>query len=137
MPLLWSHAEFLKLLIARERRRPLELLQVVEERYGGAVRRRAAAWHWRDEVPVTRLEKGLALLIEDREPFTLHFGFDGWRHIQDREALPEPFGMWAVRLSAEELSPYLQLDFTRCHLGRWEGIDHCILMDQAPIAHRL
>jgi glucoamylase len=124
-------------LIARESGRPLELLKVVEERYTGAARRRAVAWHWRDEVPVTCLEKGLALLIEDRKPFRLHFGFDGWQHIQDREALSEPFGMWAVRLSAEDLSRYRQLDFTRCYEGRWEGLGHCILMDQAPIAHRL
>ena len=41
MPLLWAHAEFLKLLIARESGRPVELLQVVEQRYGGSVTRRA------------------------------------------------------------------------------------------------
>src|ERR1019366_1114872 len=56
MPLLWAHAEFLKLLIARERRRPIELLAAVEQRYAANVSnqfaaRVAAAWHWRDEVP--------------------------------------------------------------------------------------
>jgi glucoamylase len=79
MPLLWTHAEFLKLRIARESGRPLELFQVVQRRYAGAGDQRATAWHWRDEVPVTCLEKGLALLIEDRKRFTLCLGFDGWR----------------------------------------------------------
>ncbi len=137
MPLLWTHAEFLKLLIARERGRPLELLKIVEDRYGGSRPHRAAGWHWRDEVPVRCLEKGLALLIEDRRPFTLHFGYDGWQYCQDREALPETFGMFAVRLSADELSQCLQLDFTRCYAGVWEGADHCMLIDHAPITHRL
>ena len=35
MPLVWAHAEFLKLLSAREHGRPVELLQAVEKRYGG------------------------------------------------------------------------------------------------------
>jgi hypothetical protein len=47
------------------------------KRYGSASSRRATAWHWRDEIPVLLIEKGLALLIEDRRPFTLHLGFDG------------------------------------------------------------
>ena len=53
MPLLWAHAEFLKLLIARERR-PIELLQVVDAlpAAGHAYAARVRPWHWRDEVPV-------------------------------------------------------------------------------------
>jgi glucoamylase len=38
MPLLWAHAEFLKLLVARESGRPAELLQAVELRYRGPTR---------------------------------------------------------------------------------------------------
>ena len=34
MPLIWSHSEFLKLLIARDRGQPVELLEVVRNRYG-------------------------------------------------------------------------------------------------------
>jgi glucoamylase len=106
-------------------------------RYAGAADRRATAWHWRNEVPVTCLEKWLDLLIEDRERFMLRFGFDNWQSTEDREACSQPFGMWAVRLSAEELSHNVQLDFTRRYGERWEGVDHCILIDQAPVAHRL
>ncbi len=62
MPLLWSHAEFLKLLIARESGRPWSCCQAVAQRYGGAARAHAA-WHWRCEVPIGRLEAGRALLI--------------------------------------------------------------------------
>jgi len=86
---------------------------------------------------VTCLEKWLDLLIEDRERFMLRFGFDNWQSTEDREACSQPFGMWAVRLSAEELSHNVQLDFTRRYGERWEGVDHCILIDQAPVAHRL
>jgi glucoamylase len=137
MPLLWSHAEFLKLLVASEDRRPLELLNAVEARYGGANPQPAAAWHWRDEVPVEHLELGLALAIEARCPFTLHFGFDGWRQVQEREALPQPFGMWGVRFAATDLAAHARLDFTRRYRDGWEGRDHAVEFVSEPIAHGL
>ncbi len=137
MPLLWSHAEFLKLLIASEDRRPLELLEAVVARYGGSASKKATAWHWRDEVPVERFEAGLDLIIEARDPFTLHFGFDGWRDVQEREASAQPFGMWAVRFAATDLVGRAQLNFTRRYRHCWEGSDHTVQCVQGAITHRL
>jgi glucoamylase len=135
MPLLWSHAEFLKLLIAREDRRPIELLQAVEQRYRVSgdqyAARQAAAWHWRTEVPVLQHEIGRALLIEDRSAFALHFGFDGWQRVEERAASAEPFGMWAVRLSAAELTGAAELNFTRRYEQGWEGVDHRVSLGHA------
>ncbi|HEY1724115.1 MAG TPA: glycoside hydrolase family 15 protein [Steroidobacteraceae bacterium] len=133
MPLLWAHAEFLKLMIARQQGRPIELLRAVEERYRTQgpdhAARVADAWHFRTEVPVQQLEAGRALVIEDREPFTLHFGLDDWQRVQERAASQEPFGMWSVRLSAQELSGAKQLNFTRHYApDHWEGADHCVTL---------
>jgi glucoamylase len=133
MPLLWTHAEFLKLLIARERRRPIELLQCVEQRYRAAGSA-ATDWHWRDEVPVLQLAAGRGLLIEDREPFSLHFGFDAWQRIEERAALAQPFGIWAVHLSAEELAAAAVLNFTRRYERGWEGADHSIELHHSSTA---
>jgi glucoamylase len=152
MPLLWAHAEFLKLLVARERRRPVELLQVVEERYGSADPKEpvrtdqrgppygrdvANAPHWRDEVPVLRLVAGRSLVIEDRELFTLQFGFDGWQRVEARAAVEQPFGLWGVRLSAAELSGLKELNFTRRFGERWEGVDHRVTLGHACLEHAL
>ncbi|HXL97758.1 MAG TPA: glycoside hydrolase family 15 protein, partial [Steroidobacteraceae bacterium] len=142
MPLLWTHAEFLKLLIAREHRRPIELLLAVEQRYRCTAADRfaarvAAAWHWRDEVPVLKHEVGRALLIEDRTAFTLHFGFDGWQWVDERAALEQPFGLWAVRLSAEELTGPSELNFTRRYDDRWEGVDHRVALGHAGLERAL
>lgn len=123
MPLLWAHAEFLKLLVARERQRPVELLQAIERRYGGAPRR-AAIWHWRDEVPLQHLDEHRGLMIEAREPFTLHFGFDGWQRVAERAARALPFGLWGVLLEAAELGQGGTLEFTRHLASGWEGQDH-------------
>jgi glucoamylase len=141
MPLLWAHAEFLKLLVARERGRPAEWLDRLERHFGHRAIGRpgprlesdasgtgssASLWHWRDEVPVERLPHGKSLAIEDRVPFTLHLGFDGWQRIEDRHAERTPFGLWSVVLAREELAQVGELNFTRRYESGWENIDHVV-----------
>ncbi|HEY4341799.1 MAG TPA: glycoside hydrolase family 15 protein [Steroidobacteraceae bacterium] len=137
MPLLWAHAEFLKLVIAQESGRPVEMLEVVEQHFGGGAPRRDQAWHWRTEVPVWHLQRAHALVIEDRRPFTLHFGFDDWQHITDRDAREQPFGMWGVTLSVSELEPHGRLDFTRRYGASWEGVDHHVTLGHQAVTHAL
>jgi glucoamylase len=137
MPLLWAHAEFLKLLVARERGQPIEQLKLVTDRYAGTEPPVAAAWHWRDEVPVFVLESGRDLLIEDRLPFTLHLGFDGWHAVRDEIAQLQPLGLWGVRLKHQELGEYLDLDFTRHYASGWEGTDHRVHLARTPVDHAL
>ena len=132
-PLLWAHAEFLKLLHTAQTGRPAELLREVEERYRQPLP--AQARHWRPAAPVPELEPGLLLLIEDDKPFLLHYGFDGWQNPQDRPALRLPFGLWGVTFSPGELREHHTLDFTRKLAVGWEGQDHHIrLHEGAPKA---
>lgn len=137
MPLLWSHAEFLKLLIARETGRPVELLGAVAERYASSHAPPAHAWHWRNDVPVGRLEAGRTLRIQDLEPFLLHLGFDGWHDTQDRPAQEGAFGIWTVELSPEELQGRNELNFTRRYERGWEGIDHRVQLGHTGLEHAL
>ncbi|MEO8090535.1 MAG: glycoside hydrolase family 15 protein [Gemmatimonadales bacterium] len=131
MPLLWAHAEFLKLLVARELGRPFELLRVVHDRYRGN-RPVAATWHWRGDTPIERLPAGRGLLIEDARPFTLHYGFDGWQSVQERPTEEHGLGMHGVRFAPEELAAVRQIDFTRCYPEGWEGCDHRLGLSKDP-----
>jgi glucoamylase len=126
MPLLWSHAEFLKLLIARADGRPLELLTVVESHFREPEACRPTVRHWRSDVPVNRVTSGLSLAIEDSRPFTLHWGHDGWQSVQDREADAAPFGLWVVQITADELATAGRLNFTRRYSEGWEGVDYVV-----------
>lgn len=128
MPLLWSHAEFLKLLIARANGRPFELLNDVENHFSSAQACHVTVRHWRAGVPFPKLERGVSLLIEDSRPFTLHWGVNDWQRIQDRDAIAGPWGLWAVRFSAAELSDNTRLDFTRRYTDGWEGVNHSVAL---------
>ena len=131
MPLLWSHAEFLKLLIARHSGRPVELLKSVQARYG---RQAPKAKHtrWRNETPLDSLETGRTLLVEDRRVFTLHVGFDGWRDVTNLVAAPLPFGLWGVALGPELTAGRREVNFTRRYGDVWEGQDHSVAIAARP-----
>ena len=131
MPLMWSHAEFLKLLIARHTKRPVELLESVRKRYGRRTPR-AKNTRWRNETPAPHVEAGRTLLVEDRRPFTLHFGFDGWLDVADLHAEPLPFGLWGVTLGPELCSGRSELNFTRRYGADWEGQDHTVAILARP-----
>ena len=125
MPLVWAHAEFLKLLCAREKERPLELLKSVEEHYRGQSAK-PGRWHWRSDTPFDELPANRDLLVEMPTPFILHLGFDGWQGIEDRPSTPLPFGMHGVHLTRAEFALRRVLDFT-CYFvkeAQWEGVDH-------------
>jgi len=112
-------------------------LRSVTSRYAGAKAPQAAAWHWRNEVPVLQLEAGRDLLIEDRQRFTLHLGFDGWHSVRDEVAVLQPFGLWGVLLKHAELAGYMDLDFTRHYASGWEGLNHRVQLTRAPVDHAL
>ncbi len=111
MPLLWAHSEFLKLIVARDGGRPVELLNSVEQRYAG-VKPKAQLWHWRPDVPFAAVPRGRDVRIELPFPFQFHFGFDGWRDVADKDSSPVGFELFGVLLAADLLKPYAQLDFT-------------------------
>jgi glucoamylase len=127
MPLVWAHAEFLKLLVAREHRCPVERLESVWERYGGK-QPAAPTWYWRSEVPFDTLPAGRSLVIEEQRPFVLHLGWDGWERVEDRPSQPIGLSMHGVRIDASELPMGAVLNFTRLYadVGQWEGEDHAV-----------
>lgn len=125
MPLVWAHAEFLKLLWARQHKRPIEWLASIENRYH-AQRPSAPAWHWRADAPIETLPPAKTLIIEQLERFTLHYGFDGWRSSTDISSQPLGLGLHGVRLDGSQLAGHAALDFT-CYFPErdaWEGLDH-------------
>lgn len=122
MPLVWAHAEFLKLLLAMPRRRPSEWLEVVAQRYRQP--RAPQTQHWRADTPLEAVAAETALLIEAPTPFTLRLGFDGWQGVREAEASEVGLGMYGVRLEAGELSGRASIEFTRRFASTWEGVDY-------------
>jgi glucoamylase len=124
MPLVWTHAEFLKLLAATRTGRPMEWLGAVAARCRQP--RTIEVWHWRVDTPLDRLPFGADLLVEDAVPFVLHLGVDGWQQVRDIEARPAGLGQFGVRLDPRAFGARISIEFTRFFPEglRWEGRDH-------------
>ena len=120
MPLVWAHSELVKLVAARHQGRPVERLDAVEDRYHGRVPR-AQTWYWRESVPFAILPRGRDLVIEAPQPFTLHFGHDGWRDAAQRDSAPLGFEMQGVTLKAAETAGWSTVDFARADQGGQGG----------------
>jgi glucoamylase len=136
MPLLWTHGEYLKLLVARDTGKPVELLDAVEHRYAGKPPA-ANTWHWRVEAAFACLPAGRRLAVEHRAPFALHFGFNGWQGVCERIADRGPLGLWSVMFEPAVLEPNTELNFTRRFEGGWEGVDHRVTLGHANVVHAL
>lgn len=122
MPLVWAHAEYLKLFLALQQGRPSEWLPVVAERYQSP--RSPAALHWRKDTPYLQIPPGKTLSVEDARPFTLHFSFDGWQGVEELPAAELGLGCFGVRLEPALLQGHRSLEFTRRFEEGWEGQDH-------------
>lgn len=120
MPLVWAHAEFLKLALAVKRGAPIERLDAVASRYRRT--RAASVLHWRDSSPCVVLPPGAKLSIEADASFALHYGHDGWQSVADLASTPTSFGMHAVKLDPVQLAARNTIEFTRRFLGPqgWE-----------------
>jgi hypothetical protein len=57
--------------------------------------------------------------------------------VVDKDARPQPFGMWAVMLSVADLEPYRRLDFTRRYDTGWEGKDHQVSLGHQAVTQAL
>jgi glucoamylase len=109
MPLVWAHAEFLKLLYALKAGEPLELLDILKKRYAFK-RPDAKTWHWQNATPFASLPKGKNLNIEAAEPFTLFYQFDSAAS-QEQEAVELGLGMYGLSFKHTEMSQHTKLSF--------------------------
>lgn len=132
MPLVWAHAEFLKLLRVATSKTPIEMLGCVRQRYQGTTSG-GGCLHWRPKGRFKRLPPGRSLLIELKKPFQLHFSTDGWTTVKDRSSTPLPFDMHGVRFNASELEGMKLLSFTfkypeKPYPFNWERKDYEIIL---------
>ncbi len=126
MPLLWAHAEYLKLLRSRRDRAVFDRIPEVAARYGSprpARRPRIEIWKLRRQ-PGT-IDAGSVLRVQAVEPFRLHWSRDDWATVGDLEAVPTGLGVWFVDLPTDAGDPG-EFVFTFFWSGRgaWEGRDY-------------
>ena len=127
MPLVWAHAEHVKLLRSLRDGRVFDRPPQAYARY---VERRTGSPHaaWRFNHRLRRMEKGRILRIEVLAAATVRWTVDGWETSADVATVPTGLGMHVADLDTRHLPSEATIAFTFHWIDadRWEGEDFSI-----------
>ncbi len=127
MPLVWAHAEHVKLCRSLRDGRVFDTPPQTVQRY--VVEKRGTPYAaWRFNHRVGRMPAGKVLRIEVLSPAVVHWSADGWRTVRDSETRDTGLGVHLVDLPTAQLGPSGSVVFTfywpgACH---WEGRDFAV-----------
>ena len=127
MPLVWAHAEHIKLLRSLRDGRVFDMPPQTVERY--LVRKQTSDLAcWRFNHKTRDMEPGKTLRVEALAPFTLRWTSDAWRAVHDAEGQDSGLGVWYVDLPTRDLSLGAAVEFTFYwpQADRWEGANFSV-----------
>jgi len=122
MPLVWAHAEYLKLAASRKLKRPFDRPDAVWRRYGGE-RPPLRRVIWAEQAPATSLPEGCALTLTLREPGAVRWGLDGWQDIREQSTSANSLGVHVLEIDTVRLRAGRHVDLTFRSGTRWVGRD--------------
>jgi glucoamylase len=124
MPLVWAHAEYVKLRRSLHDGRVFDMPAQTYQRYvvEGTATPYAA---WRFSEPIRTMTAGTTLRVETLAPADVHWGIDGWRQVRDEPTRDTGLGVHVADLPTAGLPDGGRVDFTFrwTASGGWEGRD--------------
>ena len=129
MPLVWAHAEFIKLCYSRALGQPVDRPAATWDRYQGQ-RPKIDYDIWGPNYRPRRLAAGSGLTIALNGPASVHWGVAGWTNVQDADTRDTGLGVHTVDLPVAGLAAgqTVQFTFHWRDTGAWEGWDHEVLI---------
>jgi glucoamylase len=133
MPLVWAHAEYVKLLRSLADGKTSDTPPQPVQRY--QVEHQGSPHHiWRFNQKCRHLPAGQLLRVELRHPALVHWSDDGWATVHDTPTRDTGLGVHLADLDTTGLRPDREITFTFNWLliDRWEGADFTVGVVPAP-----
>lgn len=128
MPLMWAHAEYIKLLRTRADGAVFDLLTPVADRYlRGRARTPIEIWQLHRQVPRIRAGDRLRLLLP--AAFWMHGSRDGWKTIEELRSHPTRLGFEYLDLMLRPGPEPFRFTLRWVEGDRWQGEDYAIAVD--------
>jgi len=124
MPLVWAHAEYVKLLRSLRDGRVFDMPPQTVQRY--LVDKKVSPFVlWRFTYRRTSIPYGKALRIETMAPATVHWSSDHWTTIQDITSKDTGLGIYVADLPTQNVPDGKEIKFTFYwpQTDHWEGTD--------------
>jgi glucoamylase len=121
IPLVWAHAEYVKLCASLNENRIFDMPDFTIERYISAnIKSKLDIWHV--NLPCAYINKGNSLRIETPTPVKVIWSVDGWQTNQESESADSGLGIFYTDLPATKLTGD-KIEFTLYWLTeqRWQG----------------
>lgn len=127
VPLLWAHAEYIKLLRSARDRKVFDRIDVVADRYGKVRPAGPAITIWSFACPTSRVAAGSTLRLLAHTSFELRWSWDDWASPQQIKSQSTRLGVDYVDVEIpHNVSETLRFTFYWCEVGRWEGRDFAV-----------
>jgi glucoamylase len=127
MPLMWAHAEYIKLLRSVSDGRVFDLIPDVAKRYLEDRTVCQSFEIWKPNRQVRTIKRGCRLRVQVPAPFRLHWTNDEWRTINDTPSTATSFGIDFIDIpltDAQQAPIRFTLFWSRDHI--WEGCDYAV-----------
>ncbi len=127
MPLVWAHAEYIKLVRSLRDGRIFDLPPQTVKRYL-TEKTVSARVIWRFHHKIRSMPPGKALRIETLASSVIHWTADEWKTAQDANANDTGLGIYFFDLPTQSLPEGKQIKFTFYwpEADRWEGSDFTV-----------
>lgn len=127
MPLVWAHAEHIKLRRSLQEGRVYDMPPQAVQRY--QVERIGSPFViWRFNHKCLSMPAGRKLRVELPRPAVVHWSFDNWDTVHDAETRDSGLGLYLADLPTDKLTTGAVPCFTFwwSRDDRWEGEDYCV-----------
>ena len=124
MPLMWAHAEYIKLLRSLKDRRVFDLIPEVAERYLGdrSKCKSLSVWKFNRQVQQVKSKDTDTLRIIAIAPFKLHWTWDDWQTIEETSSSSTNLAIYFVDIPIQKLETLLvEFTFFWSDCNSWEG----------------
>ena len=130
MPLMWAHAEYVKLLRSTKDGRVYDAIPEVAKRYLGKQEQRKRFEVWKSNRHVRFMQPGEILRVQGDVAFQMHWSVDGWQTVHDSTATRTSLDIHYVDVPEAMLPKGASIHFTFLWTdsGHWEGEDFLVVV---------
>ncbi|MBP2677262.1 MAG: glycoside hydrolase 15-related [Deltaproteobacteria bacterium] len=123
-PLMWAHAEYIKLLRSAADSKVFDLVPEVADRYLSGSRQRKPMEIWKHNRQVPEVREGVVLRIQAGARFRLRWTRDDWGTLEDSHSTPTPLGIDYFDFATRPpQGGRIRFTFFWIDAGTWEGKD--------------